>query len=246
MVDTRFDFGVTRVTPKQFEKQVRIALEHGFAVQTLSDYMNGGPHNKRRTAITFDDGYESVYTYAFPILRHYGLTATVFVNTGYCGKRNTWDVNLGGLTFPHLSWEQIRELDKAGWEIGSHTVNHMDLTCIPPKAARRELSESRRALKKQVTHVSPFVSYPFGNTNAGVIELCKQVGYSGGTVMGLGSEELEPDYAIPRIGVYLLDNKWTFTSKLYGRNMHLFYGIQGFLNKCSNGTVFVKKWSWKF
>ncbi len=245
MVDTRFDFGITRVTPKQFENQVLWALEQGFTFHTLTDYFNSNSPNNKRIAVTFDDGYESVFTFAYPILKKYGLKATVFVNPDYCGKMNTWDVNIGWIKFPHLTWKQISELDDDGWEIGSHTMSHMDLTQIPNSLVYNELSDSLKVLKNKVSNFCPYISYPFGNTNKSVIEVCRKVGYNGGVIMGKSLSAAENKFKIPRIGVYLFDNKTTFMNKIYLKYMRIYFILQSMINICSNGTVMVKKQSWK-
>lgn len=67
--------------------------------------------------ITIDDGYESVYNIADPILRKYGFTATLFIYTDFVG------VARGAIT-----WDQLREMKGDGFEVGSHTLSHCDLT----------------------------------------------------------------------------------------------------------------------
>jgi len=244
MVDFHFDWGVTRVTPNQFKKQMEFALKKGFRFQTITDYINNADIGKNRVAMTFDDGYESVYEYAFPILEKYNIPATVFVSPNYMGKLNTWDVNIGGLKFRHLDWQQLKELSDAGWEVGSHTMNHRDLTRLSEQEVEKELRESRDLLIEKIKNFNYILSYPFGNTNKTVIKICKSLGYKGGVLMGKGFKGLPEAFTIPRIGMYLLDTMTTYKQKLYVKNMWFYYKMQSILNICSNCTVLVKKNSW--
>ena len=82
MVDPRFDWGITRVMPKQFRRQIEFALERGFTFQTISEYLSHKNDHSKRIAITFDDGYKSVFTKAFPFLKENNIPATVFLTTG--------------------------------------------------------------------------------------------------------------------------------------------------------------------
>ncbi len=99
--------------------------------------------DKKKVAFTFDDAYQDVYLNAFPLLQKFGFTACIFVITGYVGKYNEWDYNWGRNRKKHLSWEQIKEMADAGFEFGSHTVNHPDLTKIPDKFVEYELKRSK-------------------------------------------------------------------------------------------------------
>ncbi len=241
MVDDRFDWGVTKVTPRQFEKQIKTALEAGFRFFNLEDYFKeNGP---KKVAITFDDGYESVYQYAFPILKKYGVTATVFVIPGYCGQFNTWDVNIGGIRFKHLSWQQIKDLKSAGWEIGSHSFLHRDLSVLSTDQLFKDLLSAEKILKYHISDFSSVISYPFGNTNEKVIQVCKQLGFKNGVVMGRVSKNWDPCFSQTRLGVYLLDTEFTFLNKLNHHNW-LFHNMQKVMDFCSDGSVIVKKRSW--
>ena len=80
------------------------------------------PNQPKYVVLTFDDGYRDFYTEAFPVLRSYGFTATVFLPTAYIdGKRP------GLRDKEHLTWDHARELSAAGISFGSHTVNHPEL-----------------------------------------------------------------------------------------------------------------------
>ena len=107
-------------------------------------------------SFAFDDGYESIYSKAFPIFQEYKLPASVFVITGKINKRD------------HLTLEQMKELTQEGWEIASHGVTHTPLTELTPEKIRYELETSKITLEKWGFQVSGFAS-PFGRYNKEIL-----------------------------------------------------------------------------
>ncbi|KAA3606509.1 MAG: polysaccharide deacetylase family protein [Calditrichaeota bacterium] len=143
-----FEWGLTRVNLKQFENHCKYLSENGFESLTFEEFSKNKISNEdKKFAITFDDGYESVYENAFPILKKYGFKATVFVITNFINKENLWDVNIGWKKFKHLSEKQILELDASGWEIASHTCNHKSLSHLNDKDLKSELQDSKQRLE---------------------------------------------------------------------------------------------------
>lgn len=117
-------------------------------------------------SLSFDDGYEVVHRYAFPLFKKYGIPGTAYITSGAVGKPG------------HMTWEQIRELEKEGWEIGAHSVNHLIMEKLPLSEARDEGNQCLQTLREQgFTHVKGF-AFPFGSYNQEVIsELAKTFSY---------------------------------------------------------------------
>jgi len=238
MVEPGFDLAVTRVTPAQFERQIKLALTHGFDFCTLSEYLHDS--SAKRLAITFDDGYASAYRYAFPILQRYGLPATVFVIVGYVGQYDDWDVNFGSIRFPHLKWHELEKLHQAGWQIESHSMYHNDLRKITKSACLKELELSKALLEHRLAETVRFISFPFGNVDGTVIECCLQAGYEGGVVMsGIGGG-LANSFTRQRTGIYYFDTEITFLHKILAKYEKTYKFMQDIMDVCSNGTVLVK------
>ena len=86
---------------------------------------------KFRVFLHFDDGYSGVYENAFPIMKEYGYTGTLFMPTDYIGHSR------------YVNLEQLREMKEWGWEIGSHTKSHADLDKVDGKTLLDELDGSR-------------------------------------------------------------------------------------------------------
>jgi peptidoglycan/xylan/chitin deacetylase (PgdA/CDA1 family) len=77
--------------------------------------------NSKFVILTFDDGYKSQYTTVKPILDKYGFKGTFYVVCNYAQKIDT----------DRMNWTEIKELHQQGHDIGSHTMNHADLTQLP-------------------------------------------------------------------------------------------------------------------
>ena len=244
MVEPRFDWGATRVTPKQFERQIEAVMSKDLGCVTLSEYGRSAKLEERRLAITFDDGYASVYHHAFPVLRAHDIKATVFLIAGYAGQMNAWDINIGGLRFPHLDWRQIELLAEAGWEFGSHGMSHRDLTLLTDAELRRELELSRQIIERRSGCHNGWIAYPFGNVNARVWHAAVECGYRSGVVMGSRPAEVPEPYARIRSGIYLFDSRRSFEHKIDGRRQWLYSRVQRVMDLCSDGSVIVKRRSW--
>ncbi len=122
---------------------------------------------------SFDDGYASVYEKALPILERYGYVGTVFVITSAIGQSG------------YMTLEQLLNLAKRGWEIGSHTVSHRYLTELSPSELEFELWVSKRHLEGLGLTVVSFAP-PGGEYNQTTIEavakhyLCQRISWPDG------------------------------------------------------------------
>ena len=242
MVDSQFFWGVTRVTPHLFSKQINLLLDVGIKFLNISEYLLLDPQQRKQNiALTFDDGYESVYTQAFPILKAKGLTAGVFINPGFVGQYNTWDANFGKRT-RHMDWNQILALKEEGWEIGSHGLSHKDVTKLHPDHASRELQLSHDLIKKHVGECSRVFSFPFGSLNLQVLSICRYIGYTAALVMGANNLEKN---IYSRTGIYLFDTAPFFKYKVFAKDRFFINLLQKGFDCCSNLTVMAqsKKWN---
>lgn len=109
--------------------------------------------------INFDDGWESQYTNAKKILDLYNFKATFYIVCNYVGDEN------------RMTWSQIKDLDKEGHDIGSHSMNHVKLTQVSKKEMKSEIRNSKKCLSEEGIDVNSF-SYPFndGDDNYKVIK----------------------------------------------------------------------------
>lgn len=242
-IDRRPELGGTWNLPFQFERQMTYLKERGYEVVPLEDLITGAPYPKR-VSITFDDGYEDVYSYAFPVLRQLGFPATVFLIAGYIGKENLWDVTLGR-RFRHLGWDQIEEMRRFGITFGSHTMTHPDLTRIPLDAAGYELRGSKQSLEERLGEEVRFLSYPFGRYNGEIEAVAEEAGYQ--VCFCSYPRRRNPGrnrYSVGRKGMYIIDTLFDFRAKVEGTSSLLcgFQDIKGrLINSFSHGTPIAKR-----
>ena len=188
-----------RVLPEDFEWQMRYLKDNGYHTVNLGDvynfYHNGGGLPDKPVVITIDDGYKDNYYNAFPILKKYGHTATIFIVTNTVGGKNEFDTKVHlQPECEMLSWEEIREMDAAGITIGAHTLDHVHLARISVKEAERQLIESKKRLEQELNHEVKYFCYPYGEYSRSVLELVKKCGYLAATSVepGLASSGQNP------------------------------------------------------
>lgn len=158
-----------RMPPDQFEAQMIYMRDEGYESVSLNQlyqaFYKGGDLPAKPFVITFDDGYVDNYTIAYPILKKYGFTASVFMVSSY----------INGEGF--LSWSQLEELIAGGWEIEGHTVSHPYLTQISKQTVINELKSSKELLEKGLGQPVNFFAYPYGDLNVDVAQAVKDTGY---------------------------------------------------------------------
>jgi peptidoglycan/xylan/chitin deacetylase (PgdA/CDA1 family) len=157
-------------------------------------------------SITFDDGYRDNFELAAPILRKHELPATFFVATGFVGSdlRAAWDEHLP--QHPGwMDWVQVKELSALGFDIGGHTVNHIDMGSAAPDVVRNELSVSKHILERELGRPVTLFAYPFGGVNnicERSIEIVKESGFiSCASCYGGVNAGLADPYRLKRIGI---------------------------------------------
>ncbi len=164
----------------QFERQMRYLRDSGYRCISLMEYLqslsSGSFSQEKMFVLTFDDGYENFLTVAFPVLRRYGFTATVFLVADYIGGLNCWDE---GMKVPLLSRDQIKELCGAGISFGSHTSTHPHLPELSSEQARDELVRSKKLLEAALDQEISFLAYPYGESNSSIWKIASEAGYIG-------------------------------------------------------------------
>jgi peptidoglycan/xylan/chitin deacetylase (PgdA/CDA1 family) len=146
--------------------------------------------------LTFDDGFMSVYRYAFPILKRHGMKATIFVTPDPESENFK---KYASLDLP-LTHEQMQEMSDCRIAIESHGMTHRYLIGIEPEVVRWELEESKRVLEGVVQKPVRFLAIPSGAYNRTVKRLAKEAGYRAVFGMLKGSNHAGSDrYALRRM-----------------------------------------------
>lgn len=117
--------------------------------------------------ITFDDGRDTDYAFAVPLLEKYGLKATFFVTAGLIENRPGF-----------MTWEQIKELAALGHDVQSHGWSHALLNRVDERSLYEELSRSREELQARIGKPIDAISLPGGRWTPHVLEACSMVGYT--------------------------------------------------------------------
>ena len=237
------EWGVTSLKPEKFGELISCLKDLGYSSVSPDEALKLEPADRsKKLLITFDDAYSGVYDHAGPILDRFGFSSTVFVITGFVGKSNSWDMNLGGKKYQHLGWEQIRELAQRGFTIGSHTVNHPDLTRLSLLKVQYELRKSKEDLEGQLGRKVAYLSYPFGRCNSRIQAEAKRLGYQAGFSIFPGrSCRLDPSLAIKRTAIYRIDSPLSLRIKLEGGPWFWLEDLKGYLiNRLSLATSLIK------
>ena len=109
-------------------------------------------------AITFDDGYRSVYEQAFPVLQRYQMTADVFLTVGKTKTQRLASMENRSM----LSWPEIKEMYRAGIVFGGHTMTHPDLTRLTEKLLTTEIVGGKEVIEDALGGPVVTFAYPFG------------------------------------------------------------------------------------
>ena len=168
------------VTPSNFAAQMNWLAANGYHPITLEDlnaYLSGGRGLPSRPVIlSFDDGYADLYTAALPVLRQHDFTAVAYVVSGFMGRSG------------YMSAPQVLEANRvAGIEIGSHTVDHVNLTTQSADGLRYQVTASKKALEALLGHPVLSFCYPSGRFNSGVVTAVQAAGYRDATTTQFGS-----------------------------------------------------------
>jgi len=208
------------VTPRTLRIHMSILKLFRFSPITLNqlqDYRNGNSMlPKKPVLITFDDCYQECIDYAVPVLEEKGFSAVFYMPTDYAGTDSHWLRRELGFEFPIIGWDSVKRLDKAGFEIGSHTMSHPRLAEISAKDCLRELVESRNILEDKLGHQVVHMAYPFGSFNEATTACAVEAGYRTSCTTEEGIAKVEYDLLLlPRINIMGMTSPIDFTMMLH-------------------------------
>ena len=220
----------SNVAPRQFRAQLEGLLARGYQAwplrRAVERHSNGGAIPEKVFVVTFDDGFESVYTTAWPILQELRVPATVFLSTGYLDSRtraahDDWEAAGSDLVPPSawrpLSRDQCKEMYRQGLvDFGSHGHWHRDFR-KEPEEFRRDLRESLNCLREMFGQEKYAFSFPWGFHTPEMIAVAKQEGLLCGLTICrcLIAPGLDP-FSWGRFQAEAADSAATLAAKLAG------------------------------
>jgi peptidoglycan/xylan/chitin deacetylase (PgdA/CDA1 family) len=201
------------VSPESFARQMKFLHDRQYNVVGLDkvvSYMQKKEKVPPRTvAITFDDGLYNNYENAYPVLKKYGIPATIVIIVKKIGQPG------------YMGWKEIKELAGSGViTIGSHTVSHLWLPAMGTKELAYELQASKEILEKGIGKEVGIICYPIGAHNERVERFSKEAGYMCGVATNPGRSAPSDDiFAIKRIKISRTSDNlfafWVETSGYY-------------------------------
>lgn len=198
--------GPFALTPEVFDRQMRLLQHEGYTVLSangLIAFLRSVQRGERvflpakPVVITFDDNYESIRKYAYPILEKYKYRSCNFIY-------------IKGVS--ESGWARFRRFEGSSMEMHSHTISHADLVKRQPGEDERawrkrifgEIAGSRKILEEKLGRAPAYIAYPYGRWNTDIIRMMRIAGYSagfsafGGYVRETSSLDVLPRFTIFR------------------------------------------------
>ncbi len=158
-------------------------------LRELTRRVQAGQRPKRPVAVvTFDDGYRDNFTNAFAELKAVGVPGTFFVTTGFIGTDRPFPHDQRAVAagraeradWPKMTWDDLRQMQAAGMEIGSHTVNHADMGSADAAIVEGEIRQSLAVLRRELGGGDRAFCYPWGgrkNVTSAAAQAIRDAGY---------------------------------------------------------------------
>lgn len=213
------------VPPADFSAQLDELQRQGYTTISLRDFLRAKKGlqelPEKPVVLTFDDGYENNYTTLLPLLEERGMKATVFMVTNDIGQPG------------YLTWDELRDMQQRGIEIGSHTANHLPLTDMSLAEADDELRLSKLIMEWNRLSTIYVFSYPNGKYNSSLLDLLQKNDYLAAVTgdAGLNTFGTHPyllqrtNIPRPRLGI------WEFRLRLWKTALWTRLGIGQHIEK---------------
>ena len=190
----------TSISPENFRAHLEYLRDNGFNVVPLDKMIEalqtGNPLPDKAVAITFDDGYISIYDEAFPMLQSFNFPFTLFLSTGPIDRQQN----------NYMSWDQVREMSEAGVIIANHMVEHPYMLTRNEdedddswlQRQESELLEAEQRILDETGQSHHYLAYPYGEFDPSIKTMLDQHGFVG-LAQNSGAVGVSSDFlALPR------------------------------------------------
>jgi peptidoglycan/xylan/chitin deacetylase (PgdA/CDA1 family) len=183
----------TNIKIADFIRHLELIKEEQFEFVNPKDFENDLLNKKkeRKILLTIDDGFQSFYEQAWPILKKEKIPFILFVNTREVGTRG------------YMDWGQIKEVSKEKFShIGNHSYSHKYLIDMKNQEIINDINIASSDFKNNLGYNSPFFSYPFGEYSNNFTSIVKDLGfkYAFGQHSGV-VDETKNFYELPRFPI---------------------------------------------
>ncbi len=223
------------VSPMMFRRQIEGLLDRGYTFLPLQEALkisqSGEAFEPKSVVLTFDDGFQSVYNNALPVLQELNVPATVFLSTAFLDSSQPMPFDHWGLanrtlapseSFQCMTTEQCKSMLATGLiELGAHTHTHQDFRGRPDEFAL-DLRKNLTVLSNEFGVESPSFAFPYGTPRLGfsgtdLIEQAKECGVQCGlTTEASRVSSSQESFTWGRFNVFPWDDGATLTARLNG------------------------------
>lgn len=207
------------IPPKQFRHQLKTLKRLGFHfidTEELIRFFHGkGGVPRKAILLTFDDCYQDILDNALPILKEMGIPAIAFAISQCLGGSNQWDAKNGAPRLRLLNADGLKELERGGVEIGSHSRTHPMLNQIPPEQVFTEVVGSVTDLESVGLKTPRLLAYPYGEYDEAVQQVVQSSHIK--AAFTVEPRPVTPDdnhLQVPRIEVFRKDSGLRFIWKI--------------------------------
>jgi len=201
------------VTPENFQRQMQYLVDKKYNVISLDEYIKGKKSEEKfprnTVVITIDDGFQDNFTYAYPVLKEHGFSATIFLIASYISAEDEY-----------LGWAEAQEMLNNNILFGAHTTNNKYLPGIKnTDELITEIRGSKKIIEDNIGKKINYFCYPTGGFSEQIKEITRKAGYQAALTTNRGYAEGSSDlFEIKRVKVTNSDavQPFHFPAKLSG------------------------------
>ena len=202
-----------KIEESKFVTQMKYIFDNGYRTVTFAD-IEAGRLPTKPIILTFDDGFRSVYNYAYPILKKYGFNATLFLAPKYIEEEHPY----------YLSWSMLKELTSNGIaDVQGHTYSHVDVRALPQTQLLVEFQNCDKAIEKNLGIIPDVICFPYGvfdRQSLRTLDLYGNYRYYVASYFGRTNFNKKGSKIVQRIGISNDDDMTMFIRKLNGQESY--------------------------